>query len=406
MDRRLSAIWLLGLILLTGCAASASTGIPSTLIVASSTPAQSPIPRLTRTPIPEPVLDPYTIWIAADGPGSAVVELDFEGESRVIPLPLNEGQTATDVIASRDGRHLAYLVWEADAQGEQAQKGIASWTLIEANARLIALPQEGYRVIDMRFAENGERLLFVQTDADAAHSKNQRWRLESIPAGGGTSTLLLDQEAAPGIVWPLPLGWPDPAGSLYLHASARSPDQNPVLAGVYEFKPDTGDLLLVTPTEDPLVIDAVLSPDGRRVAYLPGHGVGETDVVRVRDLDSLETFTMVPPEGGTAVSAAWLMGGDLLVDYVATPGAAESQRWARAEVGSSPPWPEVSADPVRARLFMYAPYREGLIYTLYPGPAEYDWTIFVLEEISAEAQPRAIPVEAVGDGAARIVRVP
>jgi hypothetical protein len=305
------------------------------------------------------------------------------------------------VIASRDGRHLAYLVWEGGAQ-----KGIASWTLTEPNARLIALPQEGYRVIDMRFTENGERLLFVQTDAAAADSEDQRWRLESIPAGGGTSAVLLDQDAAPEIVWPLPLGWPDTAGPLYLHASARNPDQGGVLAGVYEFNPESSDLQLATPAEDPLVIDAVLSPDGRRVAYLPGHGLGETDVVRVRDLDSLDTVTITPPEGGAAVSAAWMPDGDLLVDYVAVPGQPESQRWARVEIGSSPPWAEVSPDPIRARLFMYASYGEGLIYTLYPGPAEFDWTIFILDAISAEAQPRAISLEAAGDGAARIVRVP
>src|SRR5688500_16943762 len=115
---RLSPIHLISpilMVLLASCAAP-PTPIPS------PTPTLTPTARPTATLGPQPVRDPDAFWVAADGQSTQVIEVLPDGESRAIPLPLNEGQSASDLISSPDGAYLAYLVWEEDS----TQHGIAS----------------------------------------------------------------------------------------------------------------------------------------------------------------------------------------------------------------------------------------------------------------------------------------
>src|SRR5688572_5287870 len=111
--------------------AACTTPPPTTSPTPEPTPTRTPRP--TSTPVPQPVLSPDAFWVAADGRSTLVQEVRPNSEARTIPLPLNEGQTASDLIASSDGAYLAYLVWNEDG----TQHGIASWKLIEPNARLI-----------------------------------------------------------------------------------------------------------------------------------------------------------------------------------------------------------------------------------------------------------------------------
>jgi hypothetical protein len=382
-------------LLITACTPPPPTAPPTPEPTATHTP------RPTATPIPEPVLDPDAFWIAADGFSTVVHEVVPNGEARTIPLPLNEGQAASDLIASADGAYLAYLVWNEDG----SQHGIASWKLIEPNARLIVQPQEGYRVISMIMAGDDETLIFLQTNG-ASKPADLRWRLEYAPAGGGSALLIADETSLPGLLWPLPIAWPE-NGLLYLHASVREGDPigQGVVSGVFSLDLEKGDIALLTPPEDDIVLDALLSPDGSKIAYTPGEATGESSIVKVHDIETGETTIITPPDGGAAISMAWDASGDLLLDYLPDAENRDSQTWARVEIGADPPWPQTPQDEDRARLFMYAPYQGGVIYTLLPAPGE-GWALYVLSEIGENAALHRLPLEKSGEGAPRLVYVP
>lgn len=390
-----TALAITAALIMAGCAPPPPTEPPTPEPTATHTP------RPTATPIPEPVLKPDAFWIAADGFSTVVQEVDPSGETRTIPLPLNEDQKASDLIASGDGAYLAYLVWNDDG----TQHGIASWKQIEPNARLIVQPQDGFRVISMIMAGDDETLIYLQTNG-ASRPADLRWRLEYAPAGGGSAVLIADETSLPGLLWPLPVAWPED-GLIYLHASVREDDPigQGAVSGVFSLNLAEGDIALVTPPEDEIVLDALLSPDGTQFAYTPGEATGETQSVKVHNIETGETTVIAPPNGGAAISMAWDASGDLLLDYLPDADERASQTWARVEIGSDPPWPETPPDEDRAQLFTYAPYQGGVIYTLLPSPAE-GWALYILSEIGEDAALHRLPLEKSGDGAPRLVYVP
>jgi hypothetical protein len=358
--------------------------------------------RPSATPAPSYALDRAAIWIAAEGTSKEIVTVTADGDTETIPLPLNADQQAVNLVASLDGEYLGYLV----VTDEGAQKGIASWKLTEPSARLIVQPLPGYRIIALLYASDGESLVFVQVDDD--DPSNLLWRIESIASGGGSTSLLADQASTAGITWPLPIGWQaDGPVMLLASAEADAPISQGVRSGVFTLDTASGEMALATPPEDVIVLDALISPDGDMIAYTPGTADGKSSVVRVYDRSSDLAITITPPGGGVAISMAWYAQGRyLLVDMLATPSEAASQTWAKVEIGREPPWPQNAADPSRADLFTYAPYNDGVIYTLYRDASEASWTLYVLPEISGDVSATSMRLPRAGEGAPRIVYTP
>ena len=379
--------------ILVGCFGPAATPI-------SVTATAPPVALPTLTPVPQSVLDRSAIWVAADGPGTGIVELHNDGEFNVVSLPLNEGQSATNLTVSPDGEYLSYLVVDDDGG---AQRGIASWTLTEPNARLIVQPLPGYRVISLMFADDGKMLLYVQTNA-TADSEAAQWRLEAVPSEGGQSQLLADQASAPGITWPLPIAWPE-NGPIYLHAAVAKGDPAAygISSGVFTLDPATGTIALISPPADPIVLDAQISPSGKQLAYTPGTPDGSSSIVKVMPVGGGDAITITPPNGSQAISAVWLNDERyVLLDFWASPDHRETQTWAKVELGRASGWPQNAPDPARADLFTYVPYKDGIVYTLL-GAEDAAWIVYLLTEISADVTPFSLAVERVGEGAPRIV---
>ena len=112
------------------------------------------------------------------------------------------------------------------------------------------------------------------------------------------------------------------------------------------------------------------------------------------------------PDGGAAISMVWdAATGDLLLDYLPDAEDRASQTWARVEIGAESRWPETPPDVDRAKLFTYAAYEGGVIYTLLPAAGE-GWALYILSEIGEDAALERLPLEESGDGAPRLVYVP
>src|SRR5574341_796643 len=141
-------------LMLSGCAAPTAT--PRTI---TSTPDFTATPP--PTPTPAQALNPDALWIASDAPSRQVIVASPDGDVTSISLPLNEGQTASEMAASPDGHYLAYIVWNSDIE----QYGIAMWNLAEPFARLIVQPLPGYGIVSLMFSADSETLLYVQMDS-------------------------------------------------------------------------------------------------------------------------------------------------------------------------------------------------------------------------------------------------
>jgi hypothetical protein len=123
---------LTSLIVLSGCAAPTAT---RRAVTATPDFTATPAP----TPTPAQALNPDHLWVVSDAPSRQVIVASPEGDVTAVALPLNEGQTASELAASPNGRHLAYLVWNSATE----QSGIAMWNLSEPFARLIVQPLPG-----------------------------------------------------------------------------------------------------------------------------------------------------------------------------------------------------------------------------------------------------------------------
>jgi hypothetical protein len=396
---------------LTACCGITAPDIP---LLGSKTGQGTPTPQASPTPsaTPEPstALFPAHIWVAVEGLADSVLSVAPAGDMKVVRLPLNEGQQASDVTASGDASTLAYLVWDE----EGSQHGIAAWNLEEANARLIAQPLPGYRITALYLTERANALAYVLVEEGALFSEAD-WRVESVSGPGGEPTLLASREAMPDSAPPALVAWPD-GGSLWLDFTA--PDGTS--QGVYAVDPDTLECVRRIPVEDAavedrLVVGAALSPDGERLAYLTYEGEAPADpsatnVARVVDLTGGETITMTPPEGQAIYGLRWHPDAQrLLFDMVQSPLDEEgdtTQRWALAEVGQSPPWSGSALGPEREYLFDYRPYGDGVVFTVLP--ASEAWELYLITNLTGDGGLRTYSLAGIAQefGAPKIIHVP
>lgn len=355
----------------------------------TATTAPSPVP--SSTPEPQPVLDPNALWIAADSPSTSVLVVEpITGSVTRVPLPLNEGQEASDIVASPEGRFLAYLVWDDDGT---VQHGIASWNLREPNARLITQPLPGYRIISLMLTLSGE-VVFVQVQNGPLLDAG--WRLEIAPASGGPSELLANRTTAPELLLPQPINLR--AGTLMMAAESTG---NEHTVSLYALESASGDLQEISLPEDHVMGSGALSPDGTQIAYVVDH------VVRVANVRTQEATTITPPDGSQAISVAWFASSDeLLLDLLTMPDAPETQTWARVKVSSSPPWPTTDPDPLRAQLFTYRPFDGGVTYTLFPTNPNDTWILYLLPQIAEGVAPIRIPLDNLPGGSPKIIYAP
>jgi hypothetical protein len=340
----------------------------------------------------------------------AVVNVSRSGFTSRIALPLNEGQKASNIIASLDGRYLAYLVWNEDG----TQRGIAAWPIGEMNARLIARPTEGYRVSSMLLADDGAGLAYVQVDAAQPALDAADWRVDCVPPEGGDTMMLTERASFADIVPPTLLAWPT-GGSVFLDAA--TPDGTS--QGIFRVDPDTHQGEMVVTSSDRVVAGPALSPDGTRLAYLTldqGYlpdgfdGFVPTNVLLIQDVLTGETRTMPPPAGQAVYGVRWYPDGTrLLLDLVSLGGEADppGQSWVLAPLVQSAPWPQTVTGAERAHLFDYEPLGNGVIYTTLP-PVGEPWRLYIVPEIGQQADPLLIPLDDIAQefGAPMIIRVP
>lgn len=403
---------------LSACNTLTAVGVPlpgeGGTLTADTSVLTSPTLTALATPEPEPILSPDHIWVGVDGLGDSLIAVSRAGETQVVGLVLNEGQMASDVIASTNARYLAYLVWNAEEQ----QRGVATWNLHEPNARLIAQPLPGYRIVDHYLADDASELAYVQVQDDMPLDQAD-WRVDRVPVGGGDSILLIDREALGESTFPPTLfAWPE-GGPLYLNTDA--PDGTS--QGIYAVDPESGESERLVPVEgeaveDRFIVAPTLSPDAIRIAYLtqdrsvegaPDDLAG-TNVVHIFDLRSREITGMVPPAGQAIYGVRWLPDGErLLLDIVALPPSGEGdtmQYWALVEVGQPLPWPETSLGPSREYLFDYEPFDAGVAYTVLPVDGE--WALYVLVHLVDGGGIQIIPLDEIAQelGTPTIIRVP
>lgn len=372
-----------------------------------ATPSPTAEPTPAPSPTPKPALPPDTIWVGVDGRGDAVASLNPNGVVTRIPLPLNEGQEASDMVATRDGRYLIYLVWDADG----SQHGIASWNLAEPNARFIVLPEQGYRIIGLHPSDDSERLAYVQV-AEGVPLDEAAWRVDQIPVGGGESATVATNESLADTLPLLPFAWPSSGPMLLSPAAPGRTSQ-----GIYALSPESGSGKLLFPVEGEAVVSPTLSPGGTRLAYLTTgnpdapEAAGDelaTNVVRVHDLRLGETMTMAAPEGLAIYGVRWHPDGERLLLDVVEVGEQEQprQRWVLAGAGQPPPWPQSAPGPGRDSLFDYEAFGEGVVYTLLPQDG--NWAVYLLPDLEGGAAVREIALDAIAQefGAPTILRVP
>lgn len=377
------------LILLAGCKGQGQ-------VVITATPGLPTRPPATATP--RPALSPDHIWVGAEAEGRSVASVSPEGRVDVAFLPLNDGQSGTHLTASPDGRSLAYLVWD---EGSPEPVGIAMWTLVEPNARLIVQPLPGYRIISLLFSDDSQSLLFVQ--AELGLPADAGWRLESVPVGGGQSALLADRASAEDLLLPEPIAWSG-EGPVMLMGVKPGADGT---AGIYRLDATTGHIELITPPEHRVTSRGALSPDRTQLAYAAGTDTAGISAAKVLSLSDGAVTTLAAPEGGTVISVAWLSDSQhVILDMLAAADDRASQTFALAEVSGEPPWPELPADPNRAELFTYFPFGSGVAYTLYPPEDTAPWVLTLYPVIAGNAAPQTTALERIGAGAPRILRTP
>ncbi len=399
--------WMAGCALLPGRLPVPDFVGPTLTPTPSPTPLATPTP--TPTPEPETALPPDFIWVGVDGKGDAMIALSPDGEERrVVSLPLNEGQAASSPVASRNGEMLAYLVW--DEVGEQ--HGIATWDPTEPNARLVARPQPGYRIIALYLSDDGRWLAYVQIEEGVLPDQAQ-WRVDGVRTGGNDATLVATRETLGDVPPPIPFAWQS-GSPLLVNAAAPSG----LSRGVYALNVEAGmSHPVLVPEEDTLIVAPTLAPDGRRIAYLSHHDppVALSDPTLTNELTILtledgESLAIAAGAGRVIYGVRWHPDGErVLLDLVDLPTGGEgsgTQHWAliRPEGGESWDGPPSGID--ENRLFDYEPLGEGVVYTLLPdgGP----WELTILSRLNEQGTASVISLEEIAQepGAPTIVYVP
>jgi hypothetical protein len=403
------------LVLLVACNGGVPVDIPLPLPLRAATP--TPTPSFTATPVltptPQPALPPDHIWVSVEGKANSVLSVPVEGEPTRVWLPLNEGQQASDVIASRDGSTLAYLVWNAD----DTQRGIAVWNLLEPNARLIAQPLPGYRITGLLLADDAAALAYVLIQ-EGLMLDEADWRVESVAEMGDEPSLLASRADMDGFYPPTLVAWPA-GGALLLNYV--TPDGS--AQGIYAVDPDGQQTTRLVPPEgediaDAIVVGATLSPDHERLAYLTydetvpsAYGdLAATNAARIVDLESGEVITMTPPAGHAIYGLRWYPDAiHVLLDIVKLPPDEEgrvTQLWAMVEAGQPLPWSGTTLGPEREYLFDYEAFRDGVVFTILP--ADEEWELYLISNLPDDAGLRTISIAEIAQefGAPAIVRVP
>ncbi len=258
---------------LVGCGAPATvqpTLPPIDIVTATATEADTP------TPAPVSALDPAQIWVGVEGTGDSIASVAADETVTRVHVPLNEGQLASNLVASADGRLVAYLV----ITGDNEEHGIAVWDPTEPNARLVMSPLPGYRIIALMLASDASGLAYVQVQ-DGKPLASADWRIDRVPPGGGEPTLLADREMLDDVAPLVPFAW-IADGPLLLNAAVPGPEPG----GIYAVSPDgSGGRLLLTLDDQALALPK-LSPNGTLLAYLAAAGGSPhtADIARVVDL--------------------------------------------------------------------------------------------------------------------------
>jgi WD40 repeat protein len=392
----------------TGCAIFVALALAGcATIIPTPTPTPTLTPEPTITPTPQPLLPPDRIWAVNDGLVTTIDVITLGGEVSPIKLPLNGDQRASDVIATPDGSFLAYLVWS----DETTQRGIAAWKLTEPNARLVYQPLSGYRITGLALGGASTQLAFVEAQADKLPVEAD-WRVQTMPAGGGSATLVADLSTDADLLPPTLLGFA-PDGAVYVNANTRfDVASTDPLQAIYRVAPDAT-VTLASPAEDRIIGNGAVSPDGRQIAYttVPGALPGQPDqptlsVGRIVNLETKAVSTLTPPIGLSVVSLKWVSNSTLLLDMLSVDGASQAFALAAGEDYST--WKISGPDETRTRLFTYLPLGEGVIYSVFPASSDGQWVIYQLGAISAESQPKAIPLGQIeaDAGPPKIIYVP
>ncbi len=347
------------------------------------------------TPTPAPALDPQAIWVGVEGTGDAVAAVGADGVAHTVRLPLNEGQHASFVVASRDGRYLAYLVLNADG----TPRGVAAWHLTEPNARLVAQPLDGYRIIGLALADDSSGLAVVQVSAEG-RLEDADWRVDRVPPQGGEPQLIASRQMLEGVPPLLPFAWPAGGPLLLVPAGVER------RAAIYAVNPQMGGGRLLLALEEPLVGTPALSPDGAHLAYLTAEGGNSTaSAVSIHNLRLDETIVLPAPAGLAIYGLRWLPDGKHLLLDVGD-DAARGQFWALATLEPTTPWAQSPPQEGRA-FFDYEPYGVGVAYTTAPADGGI-WTLTILPDLEGINEPLIVPLEALSGSAGlpAIIRMP
>jgi hypothetical protein len=359
-------------------------------------------PEPTPEPVPAQALNPDHVWVGVEGEAAMVADVSPDGEITVVDIPLNEGQQASSLTASRDGSHLAYLVWDADGQ----QHGIATWDLGEPNARLAATPLPGYRIIGLILADDAAGLAYTQV-ADETPLTSADWRIDIAPADGSEPVLLGSREMVNDSSPLVPIAWPIDR-PLVLSPAAPSFETQSLVS--ISLESGTTQEIASAP-EGQFISSPGVSPDGSRVAYLLIDQDGQSaSAVQVAAVDGGESFSLDASQGQAIYGVRWNDDGErLLLDLVRPsgddPGQLE-QYWAWASTEQPSTWSQSPPGPGREGLFDYEPYDEGVVYTLLP--LDGAWELYLLPDVASSEPPRVTALDSIAQeyGAPSIVYSP
>lgn len=399
--RRLAlVIWL---IVLLGCASS-GVGIVPTLPPTVELPTRTPTP--TATPIPLIPTDAF--WIGVEGRARAILTVTPEGQTHTVSLPLNEGQQASNVVASREANALAYLVWNED----DTQRGIALWPLDGPNAQLVAQPLPGYRITDLLLSDDGGRLAYVQVQEEVALDEAD-WRVESVDRLGESAAILATREMLGDAFPPSPVAWS--AGGRLVLFNLTGLDGAGL--GIFAVEPgaETPRRLVPPATvelNDPVIAGPALSPDGTRLAYLsydadapgaPSPDLAPTNVVRVVELASGASVTMMPPANHAIFGVRWYPDNIHflldVVEFAPEPNQPIRQVWAYASLGQPLPWQFSTLGPQRDYLLDFEPFGAGVAFTVLPESS--DWELYVITSFGDDGSLVTLSIAGIAqDGAA------
>ncbi len=399
-----AAALILCFFVLTACGILSPGDEPHTLTPTPAPPLDTPsteVSPLEPTPEPAPALDPRHVWVGIEGEAAKIADVSPDGEITVVGLPLNEGQQASSLAASRDASHLAYLVWDADGQ----QHGIAAWDLDEPNARLSATPLPGYRIIGLILADDAAGLAYTQV-ADESPLSSADWRIDSVSPDGGDPVLLGSREMFDDSPPLVPIAWP--VDSLLVLSPAAPGFETQRLVSI---SPTSGTVDAVdgvdgvnavkeiaTAPEAQFIGSPSVSPDGSQVAYLLiDQDSQSASAVQVAGIGGGSSFTLEAPQGQNIYGVRWHDDGQrLLLDLVRPSGddpGQLDQYWAWASTEQPPTWSQSPPGSGREGLFDYEPYGEGVVYTLLP--LDGAWELYLLPDVASSEPPHVTALDSI-----------